>query len=69
MHESLTCGARQTGYQPISKRIGFCETSSRGIETLFQSPVRHAPPAVVTNCIIKILHMILKKIIFVIAKK
>jgi len=44
-----TCGARQTGYQPISKRIGFCETPSRGIETLFQSPVRRTPPAVVAH--------------------
>jgi len=46
MHERTTSVACQTGYQPISEQIGFFETSSRGIETLFQSPVRHAPPAV-----------------------
>jgi len=49
MQLCTTCGARQTGYQPISKRIGFFETSSRGIETLFQSPVRRTPPAVSGN--------------------
>jgi len=49
MQLCTTSVARQTGYQPISKQIGFFETPSRGIETLFQSPVRRTPPTVSTH--------------------